>query len=221
MTPVGAFLRVAAGRPRAFLLESVEGGEHIGRWSFLGCDPWITHCEGRLDPAPPAGMPRREPALASIRRSLEGFRQARVPGLPPFSGGLVGVLAYDAVRALERLPSAALDDLGAPDVDAACYDTVVAFDHLRQRIVLVANLVPGREGRTVREEHARAERRIREICERLAGPVPPPAAGGPARGMPSDEAALGGGGHAVRANLDERAFLERVRAAQEEIARGE
>src|SRR5262249_18992250 len=238
MTPVGAFLRIAADRPQAFLLESVEGGERIGRWSFLGCDPWTVHLEERLDPAPPAGGAPGARPLSSIRRSLEGFRQARVPGLPPFSGGIVGSLAYDAVRALERLPIRARDDLGAPDVDAACYDTVVAFDHLRQRIVIVVNLVPGRDGRTAREEYGRALRRIEEIGARLAGPAPAPAGsaprgGGAGRGTPG-EPSTGGGpspsratgspsavARGARANLGESEFLERVRAAKEEIARGE
>ena len=225
MTPVGAFLRIAADRPQAFLLESVEGGERIGRWSFLGCDPWTVHLEAGLEPAPPFGRAPGARPLASIRRSVEGFQQARVPGLPPFSGGIVGSLAYDAVRALERLPTLARNDLGAPDVNAACYDTVVAFDHLRQRIVIVANLVPGREGRTVREEYAQALRRIEEICARLAGPAPATA--------PSAARGIGGQGtsdgirppasldRSVRANLGEAVFLERVRAAKEEIARGE
>lgn len=219
MTPVGAFLRVAAGRPQAFLLESVEGGERIGRWSFLGCDPWTTHREARLDPAPSPGGAMGARPLASIRRSLSGFRQARVPGLPPFSGGVVGVLAYDAVRALERLPAGARDDLGAYDVDAACYDTVVAFDHLRQRIVIVANLVPGREGRTVREEHARARSRIEEICAHLAGPIPSSGERATRGGPPGAPPAAGE--PAVRSNLSEAAFVEKVRAAKEEIARGE
>ena len=211
----------------------MEGGETIGRWSFLGCDPWTAHLEARLDPAPPAGRAAGARPLDAIRRAMKGFTQAPVPGLPPFSGGVVGSLSYDAVRALERLPGAARNDLGAPDVDAACYDTVVAFDHLRQRIVIVANLVPGREGRTVREEHARAERRIGEICARLAGPLSAtqesaPGPSGSAPHAPAQDAGadpapgvLSAGARSVRANLTEVEFLEKVRAAKEEIARGE
>jgi len=211
LTPVGAFLRLAADAPRAFLLESVEGGERIGRWSFLGSDPWMTHVEAVA--VGPAHGGRGEKPLASIQRFLQGMHCVSVPEVPPFPGGVVGSLSYDSVRGLERLPASARDDLGTPAVDAACYDTVVAFDHLRQRLVIVANLVPGREGRSVREEHARAERRIQEIVARLAGPAP------------GARTAVTGGsrppGARTEANLGEAEFVARVRMAKEEIARGE
>ena len=234
VTPVGAFLRLAAHSPSAFLLESVEGGERLGRWSFLGCDPWTTHVEEGTTVERVHAGGRAERPLAGLRSFLQNVRQVSVPDLPPFSGGVVGSLSYDTVRALERLPAHARDDLGTPAVDAACYDTVVAFDHLRQRLVIVANLVPGRDGRTVREEHARAERRIEDLCARLAGPAPPPERSTtgadrtarsflpPAAGTrQSAGGPFGRDGRSVRANLDEADFLARVREAQEEIARGE
>src|SRR6185436_3425901 len=147
------------------------------------------HVEEAAAIVPPGRGEEGQRPLAALQRFLQGMRCVSVPGLPPFTGGVVGSLSYDSVRGLERLPTSARDDLGTPAVDAACYDTVVAFDHLRQRLVIVANLVPGRDGRTVREEHARAEQRIQEICTRLGGPAPAAAPGHPG-GSPGPSSGL-------------------------------
>ncbi len=120
LTPVSAYLRVVRDSDRAFLLESVEGGEKLGRYSFIGVNPERSF-EGSFSEFR-AGFPEPRPAG---------------PGLPPFSGGAVGVFCYDMVRELERLP----DRHGAagPSVLMDYYSTILAFDHLKHQIIIVSH----------------------------------------------------------------------------------
>ncbi|HET9691153.1 MAG TPA: chorismate-binding protein [Acidimicrobiales bacterium] len=139
-TPVAAFTRVAPGE-RAFLLESVEGGERWSRWSFVGRSPRATliarggvlSVEG--DPGAPVPLDRG--VLAAVEALLAAHRSPRLEGLPPFHGGLVGYLGYDVVREVERLPDAPADELGVPDAVVSVVGQVVAYDGWRQRVVLV------------------------------------------------------------------------------------
>jgi anthranilate synthase component 1 len=143
-TPVSAFLSLATRAERAFLLESVVGGERLARYSFLGRDP-VARLEvrgGRVVVHDAAGE-REEPdgLLPALRRRL-GTQPADVPGLPRFTGGAVGYLTWDAARLFERLP----DHHGAAKgvvASFAFYDSLVAFDHVRQRLVLMALAEPG------------------------------------------------------------------------------
>jgi anthranilate synthase component 1 len=111
---VSAFLRIAAEEPEAFLLESVEGGEHVGRYTFIGVQPYkkmvargtrITVREGRREHAFDGDI------FEELKKALSGHTPARLPGLPPFTAGR-WVFAYDVVRQIERLPSVAKDELG-------------------------------------------------------------------------------------------------------------
>ncbi|MDR3747143.1 MAG: anthranilate synthase component I [Acidobacteriota bacterium] len=141
LTPVGAFLSIAARQKYAFLLESVEGGEKIGRYTFLGAQPRtvitargndLTICEGsRLERRPGS-------VVELLRRYLRQHRPATLHGLPPFTSGGVGYFAYDMVRQFERLPDRAKDDLGLPDCVFAFYDRLLAFDHLRHQVHIIA-----------------------------------------------------------------------------------
>ena len=107
LTPVSAFLMFAAGEPYSFLLESVEGGEKVGRYTFLGARPYmrIIARDGKVEIVRGKKTERRksEP-IAVIRELLHSHKPAQVPGLPPFTGGAVGFFAYDMVRQFERLP---------------------------------------------------------------------------------------------------------------------
>ncbi len=132
-TPVSAFLALGAGASQAFLFESVVGGERIARYSFLGRNPTNTL---RLEVGEGATFPGR------LRETLRR-QAAEVPGLPRFTGGVVGYLAYDAVRLFERLPDRHPPST-APLASFALYRTIVAFDHVLQRIVLIADAEPGR-----------------------------------------------------------------------------
>jgi anthranilate synthase component 1 len=146
-TPVAAFLALAEGAPRAFLLESVIGGERVARYSFLGRSPALTLVARGADVfARDASGERRTglDLLAALRSHL-ARPAAVVPGLPRFTGGFVGYLSYDAARLFERLP----DRHGAlrrPLAAFSLYRSLVAFDHVRQRMVLIANAEPGSRG---------------------------------------------------------------------------
>ena len=145
LTPVSAFLKIAEHSDYAFLLESVEGGEHVGRYSFLGRDPVATieaHATGVRVRGAEGTRRVAGDLLATLRESL-GRRAAEVPGLPPFTGGAVGYLAYDAARLFERLPDRHPQD-GRPLASFSIYHSLIAFDHVRQRLVLIADVEPGR-----------------------------------------------------------------------------
>ena len=141
LTPVGAFLSVAAKQKYAFLLESVEGGEKIGRYTFVGAEPRtvITARGKELTVRDGSSVRRSNGAVIEVlRRHLRQHRPAHVAGLPPFTSGAVGYFAYDMVRQFERLPARAKDDLGLPDCVFTLYDRLLAFDHLRHQLHIIA-----------------------------------------------------------------------------------
>ena len=143
-TPVSAFLSLASRAERAFLLESVLGGERLARYSFLGRDP-VARLEvvgGKVRVFDDGGEHETKDGLLAALRSRLGSQPAEVPGLPRFTGGAVGYLTWDAARLFERLP----DHHGASQgtvASFAFYDSLVAFDHVRQRLVLIALAEPG------------------------------------------------------------------------------
>ncbi|HEY5330114.1 MAG TPA: chorismate-binding protein [Acidobacteriaceae bacterium] len=142
-TPVSAFLRVAATEPEAFLLESVEGGEHIGRYTFIGIRPYkrmiaregtVTIQQGRSRKTVTADI------FAELKSALQGETPARLPGLPPFTAGAVGFFAYDVVRRIETLPETAADELQVPDAYLMFFDEVLAFDHVKKAIHIIVTV---------------------------------------------------------------------------------
>ena len=150
LTPVSAFLKIAEHSDYAFLLESVEGGEHVGRYSFLGKDPFLV-LRGRAGKTTieQAGAltERPEPFMQALRGLMAEFTSPCVPDLPRFTGGAVGYLDYDTAELFE--PAVKLDK-PLPDRDQAgfmVFDTVLAFDHVKHRILAVANarLRPGED----------------------------------------------------------------------------
>jgi len=141
-TPVSAFLRVAAAEPEAFLLESVEGGEHVGRYTFIGIRPYkkMTAHNGHITVTEAGkGRPRTAPGdiFTELKLALEGHTPARLPGLPPFTAGAVGFFSYDVVRSIEELPTLAADELHVPDAHLMFFDEVLAFDHVKKAIHLI------------------------------------------------------------------------------------
>jgi len=143
LTPVSAFLKVAEHSDYAFLLESVEGGEHVGRYSFLGKDPFLI-LRGRNGQTVTerAGVTTDgdKPFIETLRELMNSFQSAFVPGLPRFTGGAVGYFGYETSAWFE--PTAARKDGGESERDDAgfmVFDTVLAFDHVQHRILLIAN----------------------------------------------------------------------------------
>jgi anthranilate synthase component 1 len=172
-TPVSAFLRIAAEEPEAFLLESVEGGEHVGRYTFIGIEPYrkmvargnsITVREGRKERQFTGDI------FEELKQELSGHTPAKLPGLPPFTAGAVGFFAYDVVRQIERLPSTTKDELGVPDACLMFFDQVLAFDHVKKEIHLMVTADLARE--SSHGAYARAVRRLNKLEKRLAGALP-------------------------------------------------
>ena len=141
LTPVSAFLKIAEHSDYAFLLESVEGGEQIARYSFLGKDPFlILRSRGGRTIVDRAGQTSEseKPFIATLRELMAAYHSPFVPGLPRFTGGAVGYLGYDAAAWFEPV-----DLQDTPEVDDEAgfmlFDTVLAFDHVRHRILIIAN----------------------------------------------------------------------------------
>ncbi len=214
LTPVSAFLALAAREPESFLLESVEGGERIGRYTFLGAAPRLKiSAEGERITVVSGG--RRQTHTGSVfaefKKHLREHRPAHVAGLPPFTAGAVGFFAYDAVRQLERIGETAKRDVRVPDALLMFFDRLLAFDHLRHEIYIMA-------AADVRQESPRAayDRALRDIArmERklAAGP-------GRAAWLPKNKktkAAM-----PVRAATTQAQFETSVRRAKEYIAAGD
>jgi len=174
-TPVSAFLRLAAEEPEAFLLESVEGGERVGRYTFIGIEPYKKMVARGASIVEEEGGKRRifeGDIFEELKKALSGHKPARLPGLPPFTAGAVGFFSYDVVRQIERLPSLAIDELGVPDACLMFFDQVIAFDHVKKEIHLMvtADLTRGkREGvyeRTIKRLN-KLERRLERALPRL------------------------------------------------------
>lgn len=181
LTPASAFLRLAQGRRRVFLLESVEGGERLARYSFIGWDPFIVvRGKGNSVWSEYQGVIVREEAggLSKLREISAKFRPVPIPDLPPFVGGGVGYFAYDLVRQFENLPCRAVDDLNIDDYEVMYFSTILAFDHLKHRIHIIANIIDDRGGQGLESRYQDALLRIEQIEKRLTIPIslPSPAA---------------------------------------------
>jgi anthranilate synthase component I len=172
-TPVSAFLSIAADEPKAFLLESIEGGEKIGRYTFLGARPYMTlRARGRQITLERGGKKQQleGSVFKVLDRLLREHKPAQVPGLPPFTAGAVGFFAHDAVRQLEKLPELAKDDLQIPDCDLMFFDRLLAFDHVRHEIYIIASADV--RATSAKKAYARALRDIARIEKQLATPLP-------------------------------------------------
>src|SRR4051812_23644774 len=158
-TPVSVYAKLRGSGP-AFLLESVEGGENVSRYSFIGCNPRkiIRAAPGEADP------------LATLQQELAGYKPVSVPGLPPFTGGAVGYLGYEYIHSVEpKVPLAANDELGVPAMWFMLCDSVVAFDRAHQTLRLIVNAHVSVDA-SVAYENACAE--LRRIQSALGQPSP-------------------------------------------------
>src|SRR5688572_21334703 len=209
LTPVSAFLKVAEHSDHAFLLESVEGGEQVARYSFLGKDPFlILRSRGGRTTVDRMGdiAESDKPFIASVRELMAGFHSPFVPGLPRFTGGAVGYLAYDAAAWFEAVKLQATD---AADEEAGfmIFDTVLAFDHVRHRILVIANArITGDDDLESLYQFACAKIEFveRELERTLSRPPR------------ADAAAL-----EVTSNVSREQFEQMVRTAKEYIAAGD
>ncbi len=206
-TPISAFLKVR-GTGDAFLLESVEGGERIGRYSFLGGGPMMRI----LARGPEVEMRRNGrvetttgDVLEVTRDTLRRYQAVPDPALARFSGGAVGYFGYDLVRLWERLPGRPPDDLGVPMCYLVVADTVVIFDHVRHTMKIVANaLVDGDGGAAYRG----AVERVEQLYDRLRTPLVPSNGGGQVQPL-------------METGMPVASFLSAVERAKEYIRAGD
>src|SRR5438046_8026312 len=211
LTPVSAFLKIAEHADYAFLLESVEGGEHVARYSFLGKDPFlILRARDGSTTIDRGGHTSASdtPFVETLRRLMADFRSPFVPDLPRFTGGAVGYFGYGAASWFEPV----VGDLGASDDGAdqagfMLFDTVLAFDHVQHRIVIIANArITADDDLESLYQFACAKIQFLEReLERSLSHAAPAAADG----------------LEVRSNHTREQFEEQVRTAKEHIAAGE
>jgi anthranilate synthase component 1 len=214
LTPVSAFLAIAGKEPHAFLLESIERGEQIGRYTFLGVRPYM-QLRARGDTVEIERGRRREKHEGSVfefvKLLLSEHKPATIPGLPPFTAGAVGYFSYDAVRQLEKIGEHAKDDLSLPDCELMFFDRLLAFDHLRHQIHIVA-AADVSQG-TSRSAYDRAVRDIAAIERKLAAGLRP------AMWRKSSKAKLGK--LEIHAGTTRAQFLRSVERCKEYIAAGD
>src|SRR6185436_2939707 len=176
-TPVAAFLKLRGADPQspAFLLESAEQGQRVGRYSFIGVRPRAVIRWSLGDEGDPYDIAARE---------VGRYRQAELPDLPPFSGGAVGYFGYDLVRTVEPLGDPSADLLGLPDMALMLSDVLVVFDHLKHTITILVNVYAEDRGADVDASYAAARETIAQAKALLAGPLPAGATPTPARARP-------------------------------------
>ncbi len=225
LTPVTCFANVV-GEGDGFLFESVEGGERWGRYSFVGRRPLATlTARGRhVDTSGPLGLPASDDGiLAAVEDMVARFQSPALAGLPPLHGGLVGYLGYDVVREVERLPDVPYDDVGHPDAALVVIGQFCAFDHWRQHIVLVDNVVvpEGPDGADGAVDAAAVTAAYQGACARLVelaadcarpadGSAPRPMVAAPRPGLPKAEAERTVSAEAYKASIE--AAKEYIRA---------
>ncbi len=211
-TPVSAYLKLAEGEKYSFLLESVEGGERIGRYTYVGRDPfltvkaWGTHIE--LDEG--GEKSEREGNIFELMRELtQRYEPAGQEGLPPLSAGAVGYIGYDLVRQIEpRVPEFRERDADAPDAIFMFFSSLVVFDHVKHEVYLVANVRTG-EYEDIDDGFHAAQRAIERMEHALARPVQlPPSA--------KDREPV-----EVTSNMGKEAYCEAVEKAKEYILAGD
>jgi len=214
LTPVSAFLAIAEKEPYAFLLESAERGEQVGRYTFLGVRPYMrVRARGSVIEIERGRHRERHEgsAFEFMKLLLREHQPAAVPGLPPFSAGAVGYFAYDSVRQLEKIGEHAKDDLSLPDAELMFFDRLLAFDHLRHQIHIVASADVSKEN--PRRAYDRAVRDIAALERKLAEGLRPALWRKTAKAKP--------GKLKIHAGTSRKAFLRSVERCKEYIAAGD
>jgi anthranilate synthase component 1 len=200
LTPVSAFLKLEKDRSHAFLLESVEGGERIARYSFLGGEPFLVK---RYRDGQPADF------MEDLRATMSRFKSVKLPNLPPFTGGAVGYFGYDMVRTIEDIPKTGVDDLGVDDAVLMFYKTVLAFDHLRHQIHIISNVIVEESREPIDVQYEKAVQKIAELENLLRAPLEAP----PVTRNDRDVT--------VHSNFEKKDYLAAVQKAKEYIAAGD
>jgi anthranilate synthase component 1 len=216
-TPVAAFLRIVGDEP-GFLLESVEHAERWGRWSFVGRRPAVTFVARNGDIEVEGSIPDDIELGAGVLRAVDDvLRHYRAPSLadlPPLHSGLLGYLGYDVVREVERLPDVNEDQLGVPDAVLSIISELAAYDHWRQRVVLIANAwtPPSLTDDELDARYDDAVRRLDTLAEDGARSIDEPVVEPPDRNEPPP---------AVTSTMGNGAYQAAVQVAKEHILAGD
>src|SRR6185437_13187436 len=211
LTPVGAYLRITRDSKYSFLLESVEGGETIGRYTFAGVNPEeVFRARGRHCTLEKGGKKVHfvENPIEQLRRLTAQYRTVRVPGLPPLIAGAIGYFSYDMVRLVERIPDTGRDDVAADDCVMMFYLGLLAFDHVKHRVWVIRNVFIEGPG-SLRAKYDAAIREIRHTRGLLEKPLAP------------SRHARRGSPLRVRSNMTKSAFTNAVGRAKEYIRAGD
>jgi anthranilate synthase component I len=220
VSPVAAYLKLARpyqerARPYSFLLESVEGGEHVGRYTYFGVDPFQTAaCRGRRIVVERAGRSCEESGgiFDYLRETGRRYQAAIAPGMPPFSAGAVGYVAYEAVRELEHLPPRVAPDVDLDDAFFMYYRNLVAFDHVGHRMLIISNVFTGEGAGTLESKYKAAVGELARMRATLESPRLPPVP----RARPHRQTRL-----PVKSNLSRRRYEQMVERAKEYIRDGD
>src|SRR5215510_3879442 len=208
LTPVSAYLRLAQGARYSFLLESVEGGEKIARYTFAGANPQevFRYSNGAcvLETRDRLIWEEKDP-ISFLRAHMERYRPVRLAGLPPLIAGAIGHFSYDMVRLIERLPKELLDEIGLFDAVLMFYHGLVAFDHVQHRLWIVRNVFTEGKG-TLQEKYDEAVKEIERTRKLLEQPV----AGEKAR----PKAARNGAAPRVSSNFKKADYLRAINKAK-------
>jgi anthranilate synthase component 1 len=216
LTPVSAYLRIAQGARYSFLLESVEGGEKIARYTFAGANPEevFRYANGAcvMESRDRLVWEERDP-VSFLRSRIERFQPVRLPGLPPLVAGAIGYFSYDMVRLIERLPRQLRDEIGLYDAMLMFYHGIIAFDHVQHRLWIVRNVFTEGKG-SLRAKYDAAVREIKRTKGRLEEPV--------AAERPKKEAKTKKRSPLrVKSNFEREEYLDLVRKAKAYIRAGD
>ena len=215
LTPVSAYLRMAKGARYSFLLESVEGGEKIARYTFAGAHPEevFRYAGGAcvLESSERIIWEERDP-ISFLRERMERFQPVRLPGLPPLVAGAIGYFSYDMVRLIERVPKRLRDDIGLYDAMLMFYHGIIAFDHVQHRLWIVRNVFTDGPS-SLRAKYLAAVKEIQRTRKFLEEPV--------AAERPTTPAKRKTRAPRVTSNFKRAEYLEVVRKAKQYIRAGD
>src|SRR5246127_735225 len=216
LTPVSAYLRIAQGSRYSFLLESVEGGEKIARYTFAGAHPEevFRYANGAcVLEGPDKVIWEEKDPVSFLRERIGRFKPVRLPGLPPLIAGAIGYFSYDMVRLIERIPKILRDEIGLFDAVLMFYQRLIAFDHVQHRLWIVRNVfTEGKE--SLQQKYDAAVKEIAQTRKLLEKPVA--AEERKRKSESQDSAPL-----EIESNFKKPAYLAAVKKAKEYIRAGD
>ena len=210
-TPVSAFIKLTGGKKDAFLLESIEGGEKLARYSFVGFDPFLI-IEGDKN-----GVILRQGKVVKkvdadpqefIKELFSFYKPVQIGDLPRFTGGGVGYFAYDTIRWVEDIPDKNIDVLNLPEMRIGLFQNIIAFDHLKQEIIIISNILHDKSEKGLKKKYDDAKAAIADSAVKLSKNIPK------IQPTPKFKANL-------KSNYSEAEFSKMVRKAQKYIKEGD